>query len=262
MNPAWKTGHVIGPFDPDEPKYKDHPELSGAAPIASDDTDLRNEKGLMPPVWAQIAQDCVAHSVSALAWTLAKTLDTPLPFDDEPSKLQLYAGAQLILRPKQPLVDAGSVLSCMFQAGAEDGFASEKDWPEIPENINVVPPDDVWRSAERVIITGARRLSDGSASNLEMREALRRRRPTTICMRVDERFAEIGAGIYMGPGGRVIGSHCMVACGYVSSIRSFIIRNSWGTDFGDLGYALVHEDVVARLSYEKYTFDLARIIKR
>lgn len=259
MNPAWKTGHVLGPYDPDEPAYKDHPELSGAASIATDDVDLRPE---MPPVRLQIAQDCVGHGVSTLAWVLARSLGVSLPFDDVPSVLHLYAGAQLVLRPRQPLVDEGSVLSCMFRAGAEDGLVAEKDWPEIPENVNVVPPDDIWRKAERVVITGARRLSDGANSIPEMKAALRRRRPTTICMRVDERFAEIGPEIYMGPGGRVIGSHCMVACGYVSIIRSFIVRNSWGTDFGDLGYALVHEDVVARLSYEKYTFDLARILKR
>ena len=259
FDPRWRTGHVLGPYDADEPRYKDHPELAGAAPIDGDDTDLRPD---MPPSERR-SRRTAAPTVSARsAWVLSRLLGVPLPFDDVPSVLHLYANAQIDARPREPLRDEGSSLLHMFAGVARDGLASERDWSEIPENIGVVPPDDIWRSAERVVITGARRLSDGSQSTPELIAALRRRRPSTVCLRVDEKFANIGPSIYTSPGGLVIGSHCMVVVGYAKVIRSFIVRNSWGTDFGDLGYALVHEDVIARLSYEKYTFDLARIVVR
>jgi len=259
FDPSWKTGHVIGPYKENELQYRDHPELAGAAAIASNDVDLRPD---LPPIHTQLAQDCCAHATSTLAWVMAQVLRIALPFPGEPSVLHLYGNARLRARPREPLRDEGSILAFMFEGAAEDGLVAEKDWPETVENIDAIPPDDVWRTAERAVLTGARKLSDGAGSVPELIAALRRRRPSTICMRVDERFGGIGADVYTSPGGLIVGSHCMLVVGYISSVRAFIIRNSWGESFGDLGYALVHEDIVARLSYEKYTFDVGRMVVR
>jgi C1A family cysteine protease len=38
------------------------------------------------------------------------------------------------------------------------------------------------------------------------------------------------------PGENVVGGHCVVAVGYDSVKRVFIIRNSWGTKWGMKGY--------------------------
>ena len=41
------------------------------------------------------------------------------------------------------------------------------------------------------------------------------------------------------PGETVLGGHCVVAVGYDDSQRHFIIRNSWGTGWGQQGYCFM-----------------------
>jgi C1A family cysteine protease len=41
------------------------------------------------------------------------------------------------------------------------------------------------------------------------------------------------------PGEAVVRGHCVVAVGYDDTQRTFIIRNSWGTDWGIKGYCMM-----------------------
>ncbi len=248
FDPRFRTGHLLD-AQPSALRYLDHPELSSAAPLGSDAVDLRPD---LPPVTQQLVQNCCAHALSVAAFLAAFFAGTPIPLS---SVLWLYALAQLRARPRQPLLDIGSSLGFMSDAVAEQGLVSESEWLESRENVGVVPPDDVFRSAAAVTIVKRHWLPDGAATSEALLAALRRQRASTVCCLVDEAFAAIGPGIYNIPGGRVIGSHAMLVVGYVPSIKAFIVRNSWGRDFGDEGYALVSERFMNLSTYGKLVFD-------
>lgn len=250
---GYKTGHIPEALDPSTPRYVDHPEMSGAALIGTDDLDLSDDG---PDIRDQIAQDCCAHATSALLFTWFMTSGEPAPLA---SILAMYADAQLRARPKEPLVDQGCGLAQMFQGLKDVGFVLERDWPEIPENVNVIPPDDLQRDAEHRIVTSYHAIADGARTSEELKAALQRRRTSTVCFMVDEKFANIGADVYDIPGGRVIGSHAQLVTGYSSTLKAFKIRGSWGLDFGDLGYSWVSERFMNLHTYEKFVVDAARI---
>jgi len=55
-------------------------------------------------------------------------------------------------------------------------------------------------------------------------------------------------------GEKVVGGHCVLAVGYDNSTRMFIIRNSWGADWGQSGYFMMpYEYMLGRLSSDFWT---------
>lgn len=247
LDPAWRTGHV-----PSEPVQGESPLtlLSGALPSSERRRiDLRSH---CPPIRAQKRQNCCAHSVAdgyVTDLSVRGITLSPRSVDD------LYAAAQLWLRPLSPLEDVGSNLRAMLLSGAQRGTVAESDWPE-GEGALEVPPDDVWRSASRTKLPGYRPLADGALSSEMLYRRLDQGSTSTICWIVDEAFAEIGSSVYVRSGGRVVGSHCMLVVGYIPELDAFIVRNSWGIVFGDQGYALVHSSFVNLYTYEKMSHDL------
>ena len=51
-----------------------------------------------------------------------------------------------------------------------------------------------------------------------------------------QEVAQTGIVPMPSPGESVLGGHCVVAVGYDDTQRTFIIRNSWGTGWGEQGY--------------------------
>ena len=47
------------------------------------------------------------------------------------------------------------------------------------------------------------------------------------------------------PSGRDLGGHAMLACGYSDQDRVFVVRNSWGADWGDQGYCYIPYDYLS-----------------
>jgi C1A family cysteine protease len=51
-----------------------------------------------------------------------------------------------------------------------------------------------------------------------------------------EAVASTGVVPMPASGERTVGDHAVVAVGYDDAKRNFIVRNSWGSDWGDKGY--------------------------
>jgi C1A family cysteine protease len=41
-----------------------------------------------------------------------------------------------------------------------------------------------------------------------------------------------------------MGNHAMLIVGYNPQSKEFIVKNSWGTSFGDQGYWYMHENIL------------------
>ena len=58
------------------------------------------------------------------------------------------------------------------------------------------------------------------------------------------------------PGEEMQGGHAILCVGYDNAKRVFIIRNSWGTSWGDKGYAYLPYDFMRGHAYEGFTAKL------
>lgn len=243
-----RTGCRPDPVDERDWSFLDH---AGAAPTVLTGDEPSVEKHC-PAVWDQIAQDCSAHAFSAVLMVNASVRRAPIP---EPSRLFLYAGAQLEERPRQPLVDDGSGLRWMCKFTQGRGVTTEDRWPEVPESINVVPPDDCFTAAEEGTVLAYRRLPDGAASGDALELAIRQEHAPTVCLVVDERFRDTIKGVYDGAGGRSLGPHAMIAVAYSRTLDAFKLRNSWGTRYHDGGYVWVSKRFINLYSFGKWVIE-------
>ncbi len=225
-------------------------EIAGAVPARAVSLDGRR---FAPPVCAQIANNCCGVAIRAAAYTTAAANGAPIPL---PSSLALYAGALLMAGVPLPLPDNGSSLRAMLRWTSVNGLASEDRWPETSENLGAVPPLDVFQAGQDVPILNwytidtGRHLADGLIS------ALQRLRFPVIAMPVDEAFVEIGDRIYYAQGGALLGFHAMLVVGYVPELDAFRLQNSWGEDFGALGFVLVDRATLTRLATDCVVIDV------
>lgn len=63
--------------------------------------------------------------------------------------------------------------------------------------------------------------------------------PIIIGVMLDEGFNTIGSKIWRKRSGKDIGLHAMVICGFDDSKNAFKVMNSWGSDWGDGGFAWI-----------------------
>src|SRR5207302_6720236 len=59
-------------------------------------------------------------------------------------------------------------------------------------------------------------------------------------------------------GEKDLGSHAMLAVGFSDRDRVFVVRNSWGTDWGDGGYCYIPYDYLASDDYTDDCWTLRR----
>ena len=66
-------------------------------------------------------------------------------------------------------------------------------------------------------------------------------KPLVGVMEVHESFLHYKGGIYhsLGPTDRVVGYHCVGIVGFDDEKEAWLIRNSWGTGWGEKGYAWI-----------------------
>jgi len=82
------------------------------------------------------------------------------------------------------------------------------------------------------------RLSGWHAINsiADMKEWLSRSGPLVACYTVYADFFAYSSGIYRHVSGDVRGGHCVCCVGYNDAQRYWIMKNSWGSSWGEAGY--------------------------
>jgi len=146
--------------------------------------------------------------------------------------------------------DNGTYIRLCFEVLSKFGICEESLWPYDldgwgkPENLHVLPTLKAMRRAVghkihsyyRITATGDDRLN-------EILSALRSNHPVVFGTRVTEAFTNLRTE---GPVSRpnasaTVGGHAMIIVGYLTGI-GFIIKNSWGTDWGDGGFCIMTPD--------------------
>ena len=141
--------------------------------------------------------------------------------------------------------DDGSVIGSLVESLKEHGACSEETWPFEIEAVNEQPSDDAYEEAKKFLIEDCAvvpttlqawkaALADGYPIifGISLFNSFdRQRQPGLVPMPSSkESSRESHSG------------HAMLAVGYSDADRVFVVRNSWGDEWGDAGYCYIPYD--------------------
>lgn len=135
-------------------------------------------------------------------------------------------------------------MSAVLRAAEEDGQCDESAWPygdaaATDAKATYYRAPGAARTRSGLVDAARKGLGDGSASLLVLRVT-------------DAWFGVGNDGVIPAPGvvDQLEGLHAVAAVGYDDSRKQLIIRNSWGSGWGDGGYALLAYEYLERYGVE------------
>jgi C1A family cysteine protease len=138
--------------------------------------------------------------------------------------------------------DVGTTDQTMASVVSQTGVAHESLWPYDTGQFDVEPPASVKTDAGKAKAT---EVSTVAATVDAIKAANNRPVPVMFTFNVYAGYedATSNGGKIAMPSGDIIGGHCNLVVGYNDSTQNrdgsagaFIVRNSWGTSWGDKGY--------------------------
>ncbi len=148
-----------------------------------------------------------------------------------PSRLFLYYNERAI--DGDVGQDGGSTLRTCIQSVNQNGVCDEQYWPYIVENFAQRPPNQAYTQARQH--QGVKSFVVAQ-SEYDIKHCLAvAKRPILFGMQVYDSFesqqvANTGVMPMPTPNSQCLGGHAILIIGYLKDY--FIVRNSWGTDWG------------------------------
>jgi C1A family cysteine protease len=142
--------------------------------------------------------------------------------------------------------DSGAMLRDGIKTLKNQGVCSEKKWPYVISKFDKKPVAACYKEAMDHQITSYHRI----LSLDDMRTCLAEGFPFVFGFTVYESFespevARTGIVNMPQPSEGTIGGHAVLAVGYQDAEKRFIVRNSWGSEWGQKGYFTIPYDYVA-----------------
>ena len=215
----------------------DHRDFMYSVPVATlqalpSSVDLRSH---CPPVYDQgQLGSCTANAIAgALQFDEIKEHKNGL---STPSRLFIYYNERVI--EGTVTSDSGAQLRDGVKTVAKRGICPEKVWPYDISKFAVKPPTLAYKDAAKDKATNYLRLSQ--AAN-QLKGCLASGYPFVFGFTVYESFesadvSKTGIVPMPSPNEAVLGGHAVCAVGYDDAQQRFIVRNSWGTEWGMTGY--------------------------
>ena len=218
------------------PDLPDHRDLIYQAPLARigplpPKVDLRSH---CPPVYNQGSiGSCTANAIAA-----ALQFDQMKQRRDVfvPSRLFIYYNERVIERTVDE--DAGAMIRDGIKSVAKQGAPRERLWPYAISKFRTKPTKAAYRDARKHPAVLYQRVTQDLR---QMRGCLAAGFPFVFGFTVytsfeSHRVAKTGRVSMPARREKEIGGHAVLAVGYDHPRRRFIVRNSWGTDWGLGGY--------------------------
>ena len=191
--------------------------------------DLRNK---MPPVYDQgQLGSCTANAIGAL-----------FEYEDKdafmPSRLFLYYNERAIEHTTS--TDSGAMISDGIKSLITNGICQESLWPYNIAKFAVKPPATCYTTALKYRALSAHNVAQDVTS---MKTCLANGFPIVVGISVYSSFESqdvATSGIVPMPGQneQCLGGHAVVCLGWTAN-NYWIMRNSWGTSWGQKGYFLI-----------------------
>ncbi|CAE7556063.1 unnamed protein product [Symbiodinium natans] len=152
------------------------------------------------------------------------------------------------IKPKDEGMTLGGAISALEVKGA----CLEKNWPFSERHVNDTPHDSCFDEAVRFKVAESREIPVDLDA---MKECLAEGHPIVFGLKLTSQFFKPlpGGGIKTpdpsDPQSSEHGLHAMLIVGYNDRQECFIVRNSWGTSWGDRGYAYVPFDYICNSDF-------------
>lgn len=228
-------------WQPDVPDMRDmqYKVTRHTLPFLPNSVDLRPQ---CPPVYDQgQLGSCTANAIGA-AFQFMRIKEGRASF--MPSRLFIYYNERAMEHTIGS--DAGAQIRDGMKVINKLGVCSEDMWPYTVSKFTEKPPKPCYKSGLLNQATSYQRLQQSLDA---MRACLAEGYPFVFGMSVYDSFesykvAETGILPMPKKGEQNLGGHAIMAVGYIDAKKVFIIRNSWGADWGMGGYFLMPYDYI------------------
>ncbi|MCA9576502.1 MAG: C1 family peptidase [Polyangiales bacterium] len=188
---------------------------------------------------------CVANAVAGAYEYLVKQHRQDDAYDV--SRLFIYFVARAVAAGEDPtsepeLEDEGTMIGAAIEGLREFGACSEESWPFDDELVNETPSEEAFDEASYFLVEDVMQVP----TRLEAwKAALAEGHPIIFGINLYESFdAQRRPGLVPSPSPREAqredhAGHAMLAVGYSDRDQVFIVRNSWGEEWGDRGYCYI-----------------------
>ncbi|MFP5503354.1 MAG: C1 family peptidase [Candidatus Sericytochromatia bacterium] len=132
-------------------------------------------------------------------------------------------------------IDSGATITDTMQALAKAGIAPEAAWPYDPMVFDQKPPSAAYKAGADYRLSSGVQLAGLS----DIKAVLAKGQVVAFGMRVFHRFRDIGKDgkLELPQNGDIyVGGHAVAVVGYDDQKKHLIVKNSWGTAWGDEGY--------------------------
>ncbi len=217
---------------PDLPDHRDlmYNQLRSIPPSLPESVDLR----LLCSAVEDQGQlgSCTGNSLAGALEFLEQK--NHIPFTDF-SRLFIYYNERVIEHSVKS--DSGAQIRDGVKSLAKQGVCPEKKWPYVISKFAAKPSAVCYKEAQRHLINSYHRILTLD----EMRTCLAEGYPFVFGFTVYESFesqhvAQTGIVNMPQADERVMGGHAVLGVGYDDAQRRFIVRNSWGRNWGHHGY--------------------------
>ena len=219
------------------PDLPDHRDFAYAAPTATlavlpAAIDLRLQ---CPPVYDQgQLGSCTANAIGGAVEFDQMKQKQPQPF--VPSRLFIYYNERAMEGTVKQ--DAGAQIRDGVKSVNKLGAPPESLWPYNIAKFAQKPPAAAYTEALKHQVLAYQRVSRDLS---QMKGCLASGYPFVLGFTVYESFesAQVAkTGVLDMPARteQVVGGHAVVAVGYTDKAQRFIVRNSWGSSWGQKGY--------------------------
>lgn len=219
------------------PDLPDHRDFLYAAPVAiagalPSSVDLRPQ---CPPVYDQgQLGSCTANAITgALQFERMKQ---QLAQIFTPSRLFIYYNERVIEHTVAS--DSGAQIRDGIKSVGKQGDCPETEWPYVIAKFKTQPPKNCYADALKYKIVSYQRLTPILS---QLKGCLASGYPFVFGFTVYESFesaqvAKTGHAALPKTGEAAVGGHAVMCAGYDDAKQRFIVRNSWGANWGLKGY--------------------------
>ena len=180
---------------------------------------------------------CSAFALVSIFEQIMKKANPSNP--DLSERFAYYNALKLSGGVEEVTEDSGSTFFDVVSSLTTDGLCSEEICP-YNETIEK-PSEEAYKDGKSRLVKEAKNVE---ISHEALTSALAEGYPVAISLKIYDTFNPSKNGFVFRPTddeieGDESGNHAMVLCGYSEEDKVYIVRNSWGTKFGDKGYCYV-----------------------
>jgi C1A family cysteine protease len=227
--------------------------VQAVQPFGTDAMDWRNKDGVnwVTPVLNQ------GNCGSCVAYSTIGTLETQMNISRASPFLNMRYSTDMLFACGGGSCESGWFPSSAASFLQSSGVADEACMPATSSasgqdaSCSMKCGDSAQRSQKVSSVNTPR--------NADAVKAALKRGPLVTTLDVYADFITYGSGVYKHTTGDYMGGHAVSLIGFDDAKRAWIIRNSWGPDWGDHGFAYVSYDDQSGVGDETWGFEIPAV---